>query len=784
MRSVQIYIEVERGSDNYVELELFDDENITVSSSVQNVQDIGKVFTDFSQGFTVPASPNNNAIFKHFYENAVDVDLALYDNRLSRNAYIEIDRTLFRVGIIELEKVNVTNDLVDNYSLTFYGNITTLKDLLSDDLLSDLDLSNISNPYSYADVRDRVFDYVSDYDVRYPLISSDRLWSYGDSTSTDISINGGAINYTELFPAVKVSKIFEAIENTYGVTFSGLFLTDKRFTNLFLWCKNAESKSNVLQNELVDFYTKSGDTNIYTMDLATDTIKIRGNNLFTGLRRLQLNIGVNTLSDITIPYTIEVYDKGVLKNTITRTGYTSFNVWQEWIDATVERDITLRVRANATLDIQLSLDYKLYDNTVPTPILIESEGADAYVTNISNSVDLSAVMPQMKVADFFTGVLKQFNLTITPTSTLSFEIEPLEYWYQKGAIVDITKYVDTENIDIKKVPLYKRLSFEYETSESFTNKEFLATNKREYGNLTDSFEYKGDEFTIKVPFENIKFEKFSGQDMTVAYTLKEKDYTTYVPKPILLYMYEKRTTGATGFKMTDGIGNYNTSTTFMPFGQDVFYNGLVYSLNFSQETSPLIEQEIPNSLYVTYYKSYIDNLFSYKNRLVTVKTILPVGVLTNLKLNDRLIIRDKRYTINNITSNVTNGEVVLELLHDLREIANNNPPILPNGAATIFMPVLIPNGASQVSVSTSTTGVTFTGATTFTADSFVEINYPDNPNIQDNLSTEDSLELVTENNFELVTEETDFSVIEINTETTYINGTVEAGQILIYQEPW
>lgn len=783
MRSVQIYIEVERGSDNYVELELFDDENITVNSSVQNVQDIGKVFTDFSQGFTVPASPNNNAIFKHFYENAVDVDLALYDNRLSRNAYIEIDRTLFRVGIIELEKVNITNDLVDNYSLTFYGNITTLKDLLSDDLLSDLDLSNISNPYTYADVRDRVFDYVSDYDVRYPLISSDRLWSYGDSTSTDISINGGAINYTELFPAVKVSKIFEAIENTYGVTFSGLFLTDKRFTNLFLWCKNAESKSNVLQNELIDFYTKSGDTNIYTMDLDTDTIKIRGNNLFTGLRRLQLNLGVNTLSDITIPYTIEVYDKGVLKNTITRTGYTSFNVWSEWIDATAERDITLRVRANSTLDIQLSLDYKLYDNTVPTPVLIESEGAAAYVTNISNSVDLSVVMPQMKVADFFTGVLKQFNLTITPTSTLSFEIEPLEYWYQKGAIVDITKYVDTENIDVKKVPLYKRLSFEYETSESFTNKEFLATNKREYGNLTDSFEYKGDEFTIKVPFENIKFEKFSGQDMTVAYTLKEKDYTTYVPKPILLYMYEKRTTGATGFKMTDGIGNYNTSTTFMPFGQDVFYNGLVYSLNFGQETSPLIEQEIPNSLYVTYYKSYIDNLFSYKNRLVTVKTILPVGVLTNLKLNDRLIIRDKRYTINNVTSNVTNGEVVLELLHDLREIANNNPPILPNGAATIFMPVLIPNGASQVSVSTSTTGVTFTGATTFTADSFVEINYPDNPNIQDNLATEDSLELVTENNFELVTEETDFSVIEINTETTYINGTIEAGQILIYQEP-
>ena len=68
MRKVQIYIEGER-------LELFNDETIQVTSSVQNVQDIAKVFTDFSQSFTVPASEHNNQIFQHFYENAVDTTL-------------------------------------------------------------------------------------------------------------------------------------------------------------------------------------------------------------------------------------------------------------------------------------------------------------------------------------------------------------------------------------------------------------------------------------------------------------------------------------------------------------------------------------------------------------------------------------------------------------------------------------------------------------------------------------------------------------------------------------
>ena len=48
MRSVQIYIEGEIGSGNYSEIELFNDEKINISLSVQNIQDISKVFTDFS----------------------------------------------------------------------------------------------------------------------------------------------------------------------------------------------------------------------------------------------------------------------------------------------------------------------------------------------------------------------------------------------------------------------------------------------------------------------------------------------------------------------------------------------------------------------------------------------------------------------------------------------------------------------------------------------------------------------------------------------------------------
>jgi hypothetical protein len=67
---------------------MFNDEKVSVTSSIQNYSDIGKLFTDYSQSFTIPASPTNNAIFSHWYESEVDGG---YDARIRYNAFLEID---------------------------------------------------------------------------------------------------------------------------------------------------------------------------------------------------------------------------------------------------------------------------------------------------------------------------------------------------------------------------------------------------------------------------------------------------------------------------------------------------------------------------------------------------------------------------------------------------------------------------------------------------------------------------------------------------------------------
>ena len=400
---------------------------------------------------------------------------------------------------------------------------------------------------------------------------------------------------------------------------------------------------------------------------------------------------------------------------------------------------------------------------------------------MSANSNLVGNAPDIKIADFVSGILKMFNLTITAETIDTFLIEPLEWWYQKGAIIDITKYVDTDSIDIARVPLYKSIEFNFKESKSALNVDYKGKYSHEYGSVKKTFEFTGNEYKIDLPFENLLQNCFETNDLQVGYCLDE-NLNSYVPKPILLYQRPASSTGSSTVKFDDG-STIQTLTQYVPLSQDVLYNGLEYTLNFNNEQSSLLNKIIGNTHYYTWYKSYIDNLYNYKNRLVTVKTILPVGILTNLKLNDRLIIRDKRYIINQINANLTNGEVTLELLSDLRELANELGFTLSSGATSFDYPVLLPNGAYSSTISSPTSGVTFTGLTTFTSDSIAIVNAPVNPYIKTNIDTEDGLDLITEDGFELVTEETNYNIITLIQENIYLDGNTNSTTTYIIQEP-
>jgi hypothetical protein len=752
MRKVQVYIEGQR-------LELFEDEQIQITSSVQNVQDIAKVFTDFSQSFTVPASEHNNQIFQHFYETDVDSTL---DHQLRRNAKIEIDLVTFRTGKIQLEKANLKKGRVENYSVTFYGDVRTLQDYFGDDKLAVLDFSPYEHTYSGSEIQARITD-TTDYDIRYPLISSERVWSYNDSTSTDITKTSTRMNFQELFPALKVRRVFDAIETYYGVDFQGVFLTDQRFDKAFFYLKNSEDFTIMSPVYDIDLYYTDNSS---VFNLTNDSLTLSYLAIPQATHKVEIKVTPAGGSFYGGNYYVDVYRNNTLYTTITGNNLDTKLVIEVEDSVGLNDVFTFKIKGDATFDYQFFVYYSIITSAGTV-----TSYANTYIFGgqiVADNLNLSDNIPDMTVSDFVKGVLKEFNLTIAPITQTSFELMPLEDWYSKGRIIDITKHTDIDSIDIQRVPLYKRISFKYQQSESFMNGQFSDTFGREYGSLEQTYDYDGAEYLVESPFENLLHNKFTGTDLQVGYCIN-RNWGKYIPKPMLLYMAEQKTCN---FKFNNG-SSVATLTNYIPFGQDTYANGQYYSLNFGPEISSLRDIVINNHIFNTYYSNYINNLYVKKNRLVYVKCYLPLSILASIRLNDRVVIRDKRYVINEMSSNLTTGEVNLVLLLDFRRFIRKKPKFIIDKTGGIFKsPVILPNKCVQADIDVGTTGITATPNRIF-VDTNVEFNIPSNPDPAYYLITEDSYRLDTEDFFDLRSEEGTFDVLTIVITYTYEDGTTE-----------
>ena len=776
-RTVQVYIEGEQ-------VELFNDEQISVNSSVQNISDISKVFTDFSQSFTVPASTHNNAIFNHFYQSDVEQTI---DSNKRRTAWIEIDLTPFRRGKIQLEKSNVKNGQVESYTITFYGDILALKDKFGEDKLFNLNLSSLEFEFNSTEIYDRITDLSTDYDVRYPLIANTRYWTYNDSGAQDITQNAHAIQYDELFPAVKISKIFEAIETDYGVTFQGTFLSDPRFTQCFLWGKNTTEYTWVSESQNIDLDAivyQGGNLQITGgIDIIDNEVNIVYNGFAQYNATHTIGIYLQTKTAIGDVY-LDVYQDGNLWQTQTRDSIGFFNNIIINDTPGCDTNITFKVRATNQMDLDFLINYE-YQVVIGSSIAEFIQTASTTLVNINGNVNLNNVLPDMKIADFFAGVLKEFNMTCVGIEEDVYEVLPLDDWYGQGAIVDVTPYTITDEIDYERIKLYKKISFKYQESESFVNKDYFKTNNQQYGNLEYQFNYDGEEYTVESPFENLLFTRALDNTSPVpnyailGYALNE-NFQSYVPKPCLMYLYGSSQSLAHDIKFFDGTTHFNIDT-YALFGQDLTYQNTKYSLNFGADNSIIHNETIQQGLYATYYFPYLTNLFNLKNRLVHVKTILPISLLTNLRLNDRLIIRDKRYIINEMKSNLTNGEVDFSLYLDFRPLIAQDI-IQPNkDAQCLDVRVNLPNGAVSATITTSFGGVTITPST-ITSSSTIEVCIPENTNSPSNLLAENNNKIISEIFQNIVTENSSQQVITLTVTYTFTDGSQASNQITIIQQ--
>jgi hypothetical protein len=685
-------------------LELFEDENISINSSIQNINDISKVFTDFSQSFTIPATKTNNAIFKHWYENSLD---SAFNATKRKDAYIEIDTLPFRKGKIQLEKASYKKGDIDNYTLTFFGSLISLKDKFNNRFLRDFDYSAYNFTYTGAIVKTRVTGNVG-LDVKFPLISSKNVWQYNtsgtDVSNYDISKVGTPISYLDLFPAMRISKILESIATQLGITLSGSFLSNSKFTNAFLWLKNTDTFVQKGSDNRIYFQSKTSTTGTSDIfDLATNVLNFTQPIAPAYVSKNYIDIDFTSGSGIT--FNFSVYKNGIKVNE--QTALTSPSGFPIRLDiAFVDSGAyTFFVSSTSALTFTSVYTFEINSGSGASIDVVVTQSTPQTTTTTLNIGDY---MPELKAEDFFSGLLKMFNLTCYSNDGITYYVEQLEEWYSAGQTYDISEYCQTDEIDLERVRPYKTFNFNYEECENLLATRFLSQSDIPYGDLKYEIDNDGEEYSIELPFENMPFTKFTDTNLQVGYSIKS-DYSGYIPKPVILYDYGviQTLTSPKTYYFDDGTSSA-TATTYNLFGQDTLVSSVVSTINWGAEQSTFTNKIEQNSLFQNYYSAYLTNTFNQKARLMKIKAILPIFLLSKLALNDKIVIRDKRYIINSYQTELTTGETSLELMSDFRNITLGTTT-----STTTATPTTSTTSTTSTSTtSTSTTSTTTTSTTT------------------------------------------------------------------------
>jgi hypothetical protein len=596
MQKVQIYIGSER-------LELFKDETVSITQSIQNIKDISKIFTEFTQSFTIPASPTNSKIFTHYYNYNI---VGGFDARRKAAASIELNYLPWKNGFIALNGVDLKNNKAYAYRITFYGETVNLKDILGEDMLSSVSTLSVDNlDYDPSTVKTKLQVDPTTTDIIAPLITHTKRLYYNNSSSAAgngnlyyiNSLQTQGVEWSDLKYAIRVSKIIESIESHYtiangfasNIVFSDDFFSSSNanYYNLFMWLHR--KKGSVQPTTQITQY----------LSLVTNP---QGFSLTSGTPNTGMNSGGNTLSVFVSNY-LELITNYLYLTTSTseefqvviiRNGLPFFT--SPLIQGTGSQVTTVFGVSDFGGTLQpggytVSISQTNQSNITFSQIKWELNGVDSggvnwtdIYTATSFSTDTATTefniteqIPEMKVIDLLTGLFKMFNLTAfvedgiivvktldeyyqlesTWNTTNTFWQNDDSLWNEAGtsgaSVYSLDEFMDVNSSQVNVALPFKQVNFEYEGLGTFLAQQYNQINNIGWGTErytldSETYDAPNEVYKVQLPFEHVQYERLvnanGGANTTAQYGyFVDQNQQAYFGKPLLFYPILQTTSG-------------------------------------------------------------------------------------------------------------------------------------------------------------------------------------------------------------------------------------------------
>lgn len=669
MREAQLYI----GNDR---LDMFKDEGVEVTQSIKNVRDISKVFTTFTKQFSVPASKNNNKIFKHYYA------ANNFDARTRKDGRIEMNGATFRRGKVRLDGVDMKNNSPFAYRVTFFGSVVELKDILKEDKLPSLTDLDIDFDYSSSKLLSNLLTLNSSDSqsnvqtgISLPLITHSQNLYYDSGVESEQSGNlywgtkVQGLKHRQLKYAVRLDRIIDAIESQYDITFAtNSFFHDatKEIHKIYMWChrKTGQVTIEAGNEQRVNFTPISFQT---YLNIDTDGDAVPVNNAASNHTLVFLGDVLSTSRgeyDLIIKKNgnIEaVYEKvsGTISPTFSTGAFSAGDQYAAYI-RTYDEAITFN---------SLTWQFQIDGSTVT------SQTRTSYTNNYPSSFkfNIAENLPEMKIIDFLSSLFKMFNLVAYVQDDDTIQVEPLDTFYGRSRDQEITKYVDIEKSQVNTAIPFKEIFFKYADTETILAKQhFQELSDVEWGGneYSHTAQLDGDIYKVEPAFAHAKYEKLIDLSdnsvdtgVQVGYYVNENE-EAYGGKPLLLYINNQSpNVDLTFVANTARVQISNTQSINMPSNTEDIDDETTNTLHFGIEKSEYTLVNANQSLFERFYKNYITNVFEPSNRITKVTAVLPIGKIIDIQMYDVIIISNKKYRINSMKTSLKDGRTDFELIN-------------------------------------------------------------------------------------------------------------------------
>jgi hypothetical protein len=715
MRQVQInIINPENGSLERVEL--FKDETINLNQTIQNARDIGSIFTDFTQSFSVPASRKNNRLFEQYYNYSLTTGFNANDKR---QAQILLNTMLFRKGYIALNGVELKDNKPHTYKVTFFGETVDIKKQLKDLTLRNLyeGYNALNHDYDVDTVSDGLSGSLFSGEIIYPLISHTNRYFYDSSTHSNRSSNlyfhpsSGAshnqgVAYSDLKPAIKLKNIIQRINAVTDLNFSfatGNFWSTLNFLNQYMWLSrergglgqsyNGQQQFTLNIDSITNFFADGGTGGGFVPPLTTNlstfthtVVSVVNGQVVIDVRRVSSKVyeNVETIFEISSSSTYSFYIINTLTNDIVQsqvdvTGSQSigYTTQPPFLYGQTQETLRFEIRTSdstATFTQSVKLIYRDRQTTFNSTL---SRSNTITPSAVLSEIDIALQMPEMKVLDFLTGIFKMNNLTAYFDADEFIQVRTLDDFYDNGGEYDISEFVDVSKKSVNYPIPYQEIAFRYPEPKTFLAINFEEINGYKFGNLENATTTsdvqstdRGSKYVVKAPFEKMIYERINnianGDQTKIQYGYcVDKDQNPVAIAPLIFYRVFESASGAcisfqdlAGANTAGQLCNYNRPS-------NTRFND---TLNFNSEVDEFSGTVPIENLFYDKYRRYISALFNRQRRLVKTTAYLPLKILLNYSLADTFVVNGVSFQINSIKTNLQTGKCELELFNKLNTI--------------------------------------------------------------------------------------------------------------------